>query len=130
MTVVNVDILVRNKEKTKVLLVWRDDEVFGKGWHVPGRVIRFGKTIEDALRDCAEIELGVRIDEEFRLVEVKQTIGSEHSSGERGSGINLLYETFIDEASYPNRPDEIEWFSTVPEQVLDVHKKLVGELFA
>lgn len=32
---VNVDLLVRDDEG-RILLAWRDDDIYGTGWHVPG----------------------------------------------------------------------------------------------
>jgi hypothetical protein len=32
---VNVDLFISD-DQGRVLLTWRDDEIFGAGWHVPG----------------------------------------------------------------------------------------------
>ena len=38
--IINVDLLIKD-EKECALLAWRDDQYAGKGWHVPGGIIRF-----------------------------------------------------------------------------------------
>lgn len=57
---VNVDLLIRN-ELGEVLLTWRDDAIFGKGWHVPGGCIRLGETFADRIAAVAVNELGAAV---------------------------------------------------------------------
>ena len=44
---VNVDLLIQN-EAGETLLAWRDDEYAGKGWHVPGGIVRYKKPLNHA----------------------------------------------------------------------------------
>ena len=44
----NVDLLITN-EKNQILLSWRDDEFYGKGWHIPSGCIRFGVTLQQRI---------------------------------------------------------------------------------
>lgn len=57
---VNVDILIRNEEG-HVLLTWRDDKIFGSGWHVPGGCVRIGEYFADRIVAVARGELGVSV---------------------------------------------------------------------
>lgn len=54
---INVDLFIVN-ELGDVLLSWRDDEHCGRGWHIPGGIIRHGETMMTRLRLTAERELG------------------------------------------------------------------------
>ena len=54
---VNTDLLIKDK-KGRILLAWRDDEYCGKGWHIPGSIIRFKETFEHRIMETARKELG------------------------------------------------------------------------
>ena len=41
---VNVDLLIKD-EKGRALLAWREDQFSGKGWHVPGGIVRDRKSV-------------------------------------------------------------------------------------
>ena len=43
---VNVDLFISD-DQGRVLLTWRDDEIFGAGWHIPGGMIRYKETAQD-----------------------------------------------------------------------------------
>ena len=62
----NVDLLLLNDEG-KILLSWRDDIYYGKGWHLPGGCIRFKETMLDRVHKTALAELGCDV-----LVDVNQ----------------------------------------------------------
>lgn len=55
-TLTNIDILVKDLEGN-IALSWRDDDIFGHGWHVPGRIIRYQNTIEKTLNDCLRLNM-------------------------------------------------------------------------
>jgi colanic acid biosynthesis protein WcaH len=46
---VNVDLFISD-DQGRVLLTWRDDEIFGAGWHIPGGMIRYKETAGRASR--------------------------------------------------------------------------------
>lgn len=57
---VNVDLLVRD-ECGRVLLSWRDDRDCGRGWHVPGGIVRYKETMANRIAETASREFGVGI---------------------------------------------------------------------
>lgn len=57
---VNVDLLVRDS-KGRILLSWRDDPLCGKGWHVPGSIVRFQESLLERLQKTAVSELGCEV---------------------------------------------------------------------
>ena len=59
--IINVDLLLKDK-KGRVLLSWRDDKYSGKGWHIPGGIIRFKETIRERIDEVARIEVGTSVD--------------------------------------------------------------------
>ena len=54
---INVDLFIVN-EYDEVLLSWRDDDLCGTGWHIPGGIIRHGETMKERLEKTARRELG------------------------------------------------------------------------
>ena len=57
---VNVDLLVRDQHG-RTLLTWRDDELFGPGWHLPGSLIRYKESAAARVHACAMDELGTDV---------------------------------------------------------------------
>jgi len=84
---VNVDLLVKD-ERGRTLLTWRDDELFGAGWHLPGGIIRYKESAFERIRACAREELGADINCDREPLLVVESIGSHET---RGHHISLLY---------------------------------------
>ena len=42
---VSVELIIKSQDQQSNLLTWRDDELYGPGWHVPGGVVRFKETL-------------------------------------------------------------------------------------
>ena len=58
--IVNVDLLIKDSQN-RTLLTWREDEIYGAGWHLPGGVIRFRETAAECVRKVALDELGADV---------------------------------------------------------------------
>jgi len=89
---VNVDLLIKD-ENGRTLLSWRNDQYGGKGWHVPGGIVRFKETLETRVQKVAETEVGVNISFEPIPMALNQTI--HHERDIRGHFISLLYQCFL-----------------------------------
>ncbi|MBK8750866.1 MAG: NUDIX hydrolase [Candidatus Competibacteraceae bacterium] len=94
---VNVDLLIRNKEG-HILLTWRDDEIFGSGWHIPGGCVRLGERFADRIKAVAAIELGVNVSFEPIPVGVFETIVPERNN--RQHHVSILFDCIL--TSPPN----------------------------
>ena len=57
---INVDLFISD-DQGRVLLTWRDDAIFGAGWHIPGGMIRYKETAEDRIHATALEELGAEV---------------------------------------------------------------------
>src|SRR5258708_14553334 len=57
---VNVDLLISD-DQGRILLTWRDDEIHGVGWHVPGGMIRYKETAAERGHSTALAELGAEV---------------------------------------------------------------------
>jgi ADP-ribose pyrophosphatase YjhB (NUDIX family) len=84
---VNVDLLIQD-DAGRTLLIWRDDEFFGAGWHVPGGIIRYKEMAADRIIACARQELGAEVAFDAAPLLISENIRP-HSS--RGHFISLLY---------------------------------------
>ncbi|MBI5079290.1 NUDIX hydrolase [Candidatus Wolfebacteria bacterium] len=91
---VNVDLLIKD-EKGRTLLSWRDDQYAGKGWHIPGGIVRFKETLETRIKKVAETEIGADVDFDPLPIAIEQCINGERDI--RGHSISILYKCFLSE---------------------------------
>lgn len=123
---VNVDLLIADGQGG-ILLTWRDDEIHGSGWHVPGGMIRYKETAEERIRATALDELGAEVTLDGPPI-VEQFIESERRV--RGHFVSLLYKcrilTPLNEAIRFTGGDPLRgqwaWHKRCPEKLLVAHK--------
>ena len=84
----NVDLLIKNKKKT--LLIWRDDQYYGPGWHIPGGIIRFKETFSSRIHKVAESELDMSVTHSQAPITIKELFAKNRNV--RGHFITFLYE--------------------------------------
>lgn len=121
---INVDLLVRDK-KGRILLSWRDDELCGTGWHVPGGIIRYKEKIGHRIEQVALKELGCKIKYSREPIEIKELICNKSA---RAHFITLIYDCeVVGELNTENQKyqcDEVgylAWHEVFPENMIDVH---------
>ncbi len=122
---VNVDLIVRNT-RGEILLSWRDDEHCGRGWHIPGGIVRIKETQEHRIHKVAKNELGSDIDSYYGPVEVKEIINQQTI---RGHFITFVYEcTLPCDYSIDNKEKKngdvgfLKWLAKYPEDMIEVHQ--------
>ncbi len=122
---VNVDLLIQD-ELHRTLLSWRDDEFAGRGWHVPGGIIRYKETAAERIRQVMETEIGMILECEPAPAAVNDVI-VQHET--RGHFISLLYRCRADSRFIPenrgvtrNTPGYLEWHKTCPDNLVEVHE--------
>lgn len=123
---VNVDLLVKD-ENGRTLLAWRDDQYSGKGWHIPGGIVRWRETLETRLQKVAESEIGTAISFEASPISVNQFI---HPAREiRSHFISLLYRGFLPGTFVPHNKGlsagdrgYLMWHASCPERLLKCHE--------
>jgi colanic acid biosynthesis protein WcaH len=124
---VNVDLLISDGQG-RLLLTWRDDEIHGTGWHVPGGMIRFKETAAERIRATALEELGAEVSFDATPV-VEQII--EPVRDTRGHHVALVYRCRLrsgpDEAGRftGGRPTRGQWawHATCPDDMIAAHKQ-------
>lgn len=134
----NVDLLII-KDK-KILLSWRDDQYYGKGWHLPGGCIRFGETMQNRILETAKKELKCTVEFVPEPIAVRDIIIKKNTNLSnpfvRGHNITILFKCFLPD-NYIINNDKLnetdvgylKWFVKIPGNLLDVHDAYGDILF-
>jgi ADP-ribose pyrophosphatase YjhB (NUDIX family) len=123
-----VDLLIQNSSQ-ETLLTWRDDRFFGRGWHLPGGVIRFGELRDERIAKVARAELGCRVTVEpdpLAMMEYRHRQPRERSH-QYAYLMRCAVSSPPDESRRwhpPAQPrtGDWHWHRQAPEQLLEVHK--------
>jgi len=122
---INVDLLIKCP-KRGLLLSWRDDDYAGRGWHIPGGIVRFRETIKDRILKVGFEELDIEIAEFKGPISTNEIIIKEQK--ERSHFISLLYECTIANnqldklVAISNKNKKIAFFKKKPENLLKLHE--------
>jgi ADP-ribose pyrophosphatase YjhB (NUDIX family) len=127
MPLVNVDLLVKD-DRGRTLLTWRDDESFGRGWHVPGGIIRYKESAADRVQACARDELGANVTCDAAPMMVSETIRAVRM---RGHFVSLLFRCRLltdpdplrQATSGPTARGAWAWHDRCPPDLLDVQRQ-------
>ena len=123
---VNVDLLIKD-ENGRTLLSWRNDQYAGKGWHVPGGIVRFKETMEARVKKVAEVEMGANISFDPVPMAVNQLIHSERNT--RSHFISILYKCFLTGTFVPENKGlrvgdrgYLMWHESCPDNLIKCHE--------
>jgi len=120
---VNVDLLIRDKRE-RILLTWRDDEIFGQGWHVPGGCVRIGESFGERIAAVAAQELGTKVTFAPTPLAVFETV--DRTRPARPHHVSLLFDCKLTSlpdlcskhTAPPMKPGTWKWHSTCPDDFL------------
>jgi len=98
---VNVDLLIQDQDH-RTLLAWRDDFYSGRGWHVPGGILRSMEPFDRRIRKVAELEIGARVEYDPKPISVREILSPQYKH--RNHFISFLYRCHIDRAFIPQNP--------------------------
>lgn len=123
---VNVDLLIKD-ENGRTLLAWRDDQYTGKGWHIPGGIVRFKETLETRIKKVIETEIGVEVKFDLNPIAINQIINNKQDI--RGHFISILYKCLLSSAFIPENKGLketdsgfLKWHKTCPDNLLRFHE--------
>jgi ADP-ribose pyrophosphatase YjhB (NUDIX family) len=133
---INVDLLIKN-DKVQTLLIWREDEFFPPGWHIPGGIIRYKERVRDRINAVAKMELGTKVIHSLKPVAVNEIIMEQLEWRVRGHFISLLYECQMitpptairAKKNVTPKQWEWDWHDTCPENLYE-SQKIYKEYFA
>lgn len=122
---VNIDLLIKD-EKNRTLLSWRDDPFSGKGWHIPGGIVRYKERLIERVKKVAEIEIGTEVKFEPVPIAINEIILPQNT---RGHFISFLYKGFVSGKFIPQNKGlkkydngYLEWHKNCPENLIKVHE--------
>ena len=121
---VNVDLLIKD-EKGRTLLSWRNDKYTGRGWHVPGGIIRFKERFEKRLLKVSKIEIGKLVKFDPIPIAINQVTVKRNT---RGHFVSILYKCFLSGKFIPknkglSKKDQgyLMWHDSCPGDLLKCH---------
>ncbi len=122
---VNIDLLIKD-EKNRTLLAWRDDSYSGRGWHIPGGIVRYKERLIERVEKVAEIEIGTKVKFDPLPIAINEIILPQKT---RGHFISFLYRGFVSGSFVPPNRGLIEtdngylkWHTSCPENLIKVHE--------
>ena len=123
---VNVDLLVKD-EDGRTLLAWRDDDLSGAGWHVPGGVVRFLERLETRVEKVAKEEIGVPVAFDPVPIAFNQLLLPALPA--RNHFLSILYRCSLSGGFIPDNrgrtettPGFLKWHETCPDNLIEVHR--------
>ena len=138
----NVDLLIINN-KNQILLSWRDDSYYGKGWHIPGGCLRFGETLVERVQKTALEEIGTYVEIKEPIVTVRDAIlplGLRIKNRNiRGHNVTVLYRCSLPKGFEIDNKEKsaedrgfLRWFDYMPENrlpVCDIYRDVLKEYY-
>ncbi|GAB1253603.1 CDP-glucose 4,6-dehydratase [Desulfovibrio falkowii] len=130
----NVDLFIQDKHG-RLLLSWRDDAYYGKGWHIPGGCIRYGQSQHRCIADTSLRELGIEVSHDSEPIitcdAFRPQCGPHRNPRVRGHNITTLYRCYVPDDWEPPtaicsenggpKPGEFQWFEDLPPDLLPIH---------
>ena len=126
--IVNVDLMILDRQN-RILLSWRDDEYFGKGWHLPGVCIRYKETMAERIQKTALNEIGTTVIADLEPIAVRDVImgRDDERVRKRAHHLAILHRCYLPDdfvlksKDGQNETSELKWFSAIPNDILPVH---------
>lgn len=121
---INVDLLIQCP-KRGTLLTWREDIHTGRGWHIPGGIIRFREKIKKRVAEVAKQELKIKLNHTQGPIEINEIITKKK---ERSHFISLLYKCSLTKKEIEKldkiikKNKKIKFFKSSPIKLLKWHK--------
>jgi ADP-ribose pyrophosphatase YjhB (NUDIX family) len=127
---VSVELIIRDLRRKMTLLTWRDDELYGPGWHVPGGVVRFKEKLICRAEKVLEKEIGVQSAKISGPVGHHEIFNSERDK--RGHFISFVYNVVLHSGlkhTEKTSNDKIyagdwRWFSVCPDNLISNQEDL------
>lgn len=122
---ITIEVIIRDSTG-RVLLLWRDDEQFGQGWHLPGGILRLGETMKFRHDNVLKNECG--LDPKQDIIssvfhkEIEQYFEYRRN---RKHGISFVYNVKVNNDIKIG--NDAKWFSEIPDNILKEHMIYIKE---
>jgi colanic acid biosynthesis protein WcaH len=115
-------------KKNGYLLSWRDDEFCGRGWHLPGGLLRFQETLAERVQRSAIEELGTPV--EFDPLPAHHYEIILPGQEDRGHVVAFLFKCTLpedyspdNEGLHPDSQGYLKWFKSCPANLLEIQEE-------
>ena len=134
----NVELVIKNN-LNKILLIYRDDEFYGPGWHLPGGIIRFRENVKSRIFVTLGKELKIKKGDlkNLKLISCYEIINSKRIL--RSHFLSLVYLVKLSRRSnnFPffdkdkvYRHGDIAYHNKCPNNIIKEHirfKKIIND---
>ena len=128
---VSVELIIKSRDQQSSLLTWRDDELYGPGWHVPGGVVRFKETLTSRVEEVLKHEIGATASKIEGPIGFHEIFNEERDK--RGHFICFVYKVvLIDDPPFGTKAQNgvitggsWRWFAKCPDNLIENQRSLV-----
>ena len=126
---VSVELFIRSTDRKSTLLIWRADEYYGPGWHVPGGVVRFKERLQQRVQKVVQDELNCDIAKMIGPIGFHEMFNEERDI--RGHFVSFVFEVTL--AHQPNSRQHASdkpsngtwrWFDRCPDDLIPNQNQL------
>jgi len=124
---VNVELLLKDRTSS-ILLSWRDDGLYGPGWHLPGGIVRHKESLLSRVSEVARLECGITKIQNCNLIQINQIMNPHRDL--RGHFISFVFCATTDRQFIQASPELVNGavcsFTQAPANLIDQHQRYHG----
>ena len=128
---VSVELIIKSRDQRSSLLTWRDDELYGPGWHVPGGVVRFKEKLTSRVQKVLKNEIGVSASKIEGPIGFHEIFNKKRDK--RGHFICFVYKVIlIEDPPFRTKAQDgvitrgsWRWFTKCPDNLIENQHSLV-----
>ena len=128
---VSVELIIKSRDQRSSLLTWRDDDLYGPGWHVPGGVVRFKETLTSRVQEVLKNEIGASASKIEGPIGFHEIFNEKRDK--RGHFICFVYKVIlIDDPPFETKAQDgvvtggnWRWFAKCPDNLIENQHSLV-----
>ncbi len=128
---VSVELIIKSEDQRRSLLTWREDELYGPGWHVPGGVVRFKEKLTSRVQKVLKNEIGVSASKIEGPIGFHEIFNKKRDK--RGHFICFVYKVIlIEDPPFRTKAQDgvitrgsWRWFTKCPDNLIENQHSLV-----
>jgi colanic acid biosynthesis protein WcaH len=124
---VNVELILKDCTPS-IVLSWRDDGLYGPGWHLPGGIVRHKESLLSRVREVARLECGITKIQTCNLIQINQIMNPHRDL--RGHFISFVFGVTTANQFIQTSPELVDGavcsFTKVPVNLIDQHQRYHG----
>ena len=128
---VSVELIIKSQDQRRSLLTWREDELYGPGWHVPGGVVRFKEKLTSRVQKVLKNEIDVSASKIEGPIGFHEIFNEKRDK--RGHFICFVYKVIlIEDPPFRTKAQDglitrgsWRWFTECPDNLIENQHSLV-----